>query len=275
MVNPRTQNLLEGFINKPVGSLIISGTEHSGIDIVVNNIIEALLGDDSKNNIVLVEPEAGKKIGIDQIRGLKRALATSVSAKKSVGRVAVIKKSHLMTTEAQNGVLKLIEEPVNGAVLLLITTDKSSLLPTIRSRCQSIPILPITKNQAITYAEKENKDVDQLNKAFLISKGEYELFTELLDTNDNVLPESIQKAKTFLLKSIFNRLQLQKTYSDSEVLLDLLVNLERISESALHGAKKVNIYRWEKAIKTTKKCRELLDSNVIAKLVFLRLCLQL
>ena len=50
-------------------------------------------------------------------------------------RVAVIEGAHRMTEDAQSALLKTLEEPPRGAVLILCAEDEERLLPTIRSRC--------------------------------------------------------------------------------------------------------------------------------------------
>jgi DNA polymerase III delta' subunit len=50
-------------------------------------------------------------------------------------RVAVIEGAHRMTEDAQSALLKTLEEPPRGAVLMLCAEDEERLLPTIRSRC--------------------------------------------------------------------------------------------------------------------------------------------
>lgn len=60
-------------------------------------------------------------------------------------RVFVIRDAERMNDEAQNALLKTLEEPPGAAVLILLTTAAARLLPTIRSRCQQVPLdlLPV------------------------------------------------------------------------------------------------------------------------------------
>ncbi len=48
-----------------------------------------------------------------------------------------------MTVEAQNALLKTLEEPPNYAIIILVTNNKESLLETIKSRCDIIKFSPI------------------------------------------------------------------------------------------------------------------------------------
>jgi len=77
-----------------------------------------------------------RSIGIDIIRGVIEA----VSKRPFEGRrnVVVVFEAHLMTTEAQNAFLKLLEEPPPSAVLALVTEFPDKLLETVQSRCRQL-----------------------------------------------------------------------------------------------------------------------------------------
>lgn len=85
---------------------------------------------------VHVEPaEAGKAIGIDAIRALSERLALAATADV---KVALIDPAEAMTTAAANSLLKTLEEPAGGSVLLLVSRRPARLPATVRSRCQRI-----------------------------------------------------------------------------------------------------------------------------------------
>lgn len=77
-----------------------------------------------------------RSVGINSIRRVIEA----VSKHPYEGRhtVVIIFEAHLATVEAQNAVLKLLEEPPASTVLILVTGYPDRLLPTIVSRCQQI-----------------------------------------------------------------------------------------------------------------------------------------
>lgn len=80
--------------------------------------------------------EEKKLIKIDQIRTLEDDIARKpiVSNKK----VYVISDAKYMTEEAQNCLLKTLEEPPKYANIILVTSNENSLLPTVQSRCIKI-----------------------------------------------------------------------------------------------------------------------------------------
>jgi DNA polymerase III subunit delta' len=88
---------------------------------------------------VFPEPEK-RTIGIDQIRGLSAAL--SMKGYRGGAKVAIIEPAEAMTLAAANALLKTLEEPADETFLFLISHQPERLLPTIRSRCQSLAVAP-------------------------------------------------------------------------------------------------------------------------------------
>jgi hypothetical protein len=80
-----------------------------------------------------------RQITVDSMRAFDNHLnlATEVSQPK----IAVIAEAECLGQEAQNAFLKTLEEPPPNTLLLLCTTQPRLLLPTIRSRCQIVPVL--------------------------------------------------------------------------------------------------------------------------------------
>lgn len=85
-------------------------------------------------DIIMVSHEKPNTISIDEIRD---QVVNDVSIKPyfSHYKIYIIADAELMTTQAQNALLKTIEEPPEYAVIMLLTSNADGLLPTIRSRC--------------------------------------------------------------------------------------------------------------------------------------------
>lgn len=58
-------------------------------------------------------------------------------------RVVIIDGAEYLNRSAANGLLKILEEPPERAILFLITSAPNALLPTIRSRCRALPLMPL------------------------------------------------------------------------------------------------------------------------------------
>ncbi len=86
-------------------------------------------------DVVHLATEA-RSLKVDDVRALKAEL--SKSGVEGATRVFIIEQAEKMTPGAANSLLKFYEEPVAGAVIILTTTAKNQLLPTILSRAQII-----------------------------------------------------------------------------------------------------------------------------------------
>ncbi|MGI9246871.1 MAG: DNA polymerase III subunit delta' [Steroidobacteraceae bacterium] len=82
--------------------------------------------------------EDKKTVGVDQVREACADLA--MTSMRRGYRVAILVPAERMTTQAQNALLKTLEEPAPRTVLMLVAARPSVLLPTLRSRCQRVEI---------------------------------------------------------------------------------------------------------------------------------------
>jgi DNA polymerase-3 subunit delta' len=100
-----------------------------------------------------------RRIGVDEIRDLERTL--HLAAPTGACKVGVVIEADRMNDQASNAFLKTLEEPPQQTLLLLLTTNPQRLLPTILSRCVSIPLL----GGRGLLAEGGAELVDALNRA--------------------------------------------------------------------------------------------------------------
>lgn len=93
-------------------------------------------------------------IGVHEIR---EQINADVPIKPYNGKykIYIIEDAHLMTTSAQNALLKTIEEPPEYAVMLLLTANNERLLPTILSRCITLNLRPVHFDKIKAYLMKE------------------------------------------------------------------------------------------------------------------------
>jgi DNA polymerase III subunit delta' len=91
-------------------------------------------------DVVFVEPETAT-IKIEQVRDMAReVLALPFEAR---ARAFVMDDAHVMTEQASNALLKSLEEPPATSHVFLVTASPQALLPTIRSRCQTLRLGPL------------------------------------------------------------------------------------------------------------------------------------
>lgn len=92
-----------------------------------------------------IEIDAATNRGIDNIREIKERVYMAPVA--SSRKVVLIDEVHHLTNEAATGLLKILEEPPEGVVFLLATTDPQKIPATIRSRCQWLKFRPLDTRQ--------------------------------------------------------------------------------------------------------------------------------
>jgi DNA polymerase III delta prime subunit len=88
-------------------------------------------------DFILLEPGDKPSLSIERVRGLTAELALRPYGADSV-RVVVINPADVLTHEAQNALLKLLEEPPPRTLIILIAHHLEALLVTVRSRCQAV-----------------------------------------------------------------------------------------------------------------------------------------
>lgn len=93
--------------------------------------------------------EPGKAIKVDAIRGL--AQSSVLTAGGSGRSVFIVEPADAMNAAAANALLKTLEEPTGGSVLILVTASPDRLPATIRSRCQQLALVPPAADIAVTW----------------------------------------------------------------------------------------------------------------------------
>ena len=109
-------------------------------------------------DIIRIQP-SGSFIKIAQIRELLHTLAMKPYEAKI--RVAIITDAEALNEAAGNALLKILEEPPERTILVLIAIRKSGLLPTIVSRCQQIGFNPISKKKIAHLLSEEHGLADE------------------------------------------------------------------------------------------------------------------
>lgn len=98
------------------------------------------------DSLDVTEIDSANFRGIDTVRELRRS-SRFHSIVPDGARVWIIDEVHKATTDAQNALLKLLEEPPKNCYYILCTTDPNKLLPTIRSRCIQLQMLSLSTSE--------------------------------------------------------------------------------------------------------------------------------
>ena len=135
--------------------------------------------------------EKAKTIKVGSIREINKFISFNFDDIKY--RVIIIENADLMNDEAQNALLKNLEEPPPGILFILLTPAIDKLLTTIISRCWQIKVQPLTVNDVRSILIN-NFEVDEklANKAAFFSNGSVNTALQLLDNDvENLIEQTI------------------------------------------------------------------------------------
>ncbi|HBM16298.1 MAG TPA: DNA polymerase III subunit gamma/tau [Lentisphaeria bacterium] len=104
------------------------------------------------SNIDIIEIDGASNNGVDNVRNLREeALYAPANSKY---KVYIIDEVHMLTNQAWNALLKLLEEPPAHVKFIFATTEAHKILPTVISRCQRYDLRKIPLNLIIQQLEK-------------------------------------------------------------------------------------------------------------------------
>lgn len=164
-------------------------------------VLESLI----RNPYWRTHPWANPVISIARIRELRQA--SVLKSFEGQGRIFIIAEAEKMTVQAANALLKMLEEPPHGTMLVLTTAKLNLLLPTIVSRCQLIRF-DLLRDEDIASALIERQNITA-NAARLISRvanGSYRQALELLDDDLNAHRDRIVDILRTVIRSDYERL---------------------------------------------------------------------
>ncbi len=110
-------------------------------------------------DIITVTHEKPTTLSVGEIR---QQLVADIGIKPYTGRrkVYIVPDASLMNSQAQNALLKTLEEPPSYAVIILLTDNEMKLLPTLRSRSVTLKLRPVSEKLIEDYLKK-NTDSDE------------------------------------------------------------------------------------------------------------------
>ena len=171
-------------------------------------------------DIITVTHEKPGSISIDEVR---EQVVHDVDIKPycSPYKIYIIPDAEMMTVQAQNALLKTIEEPPEYAVIMLLTENAEALLPTIRSRCVMMKLRNI-KDQLVKKYLMEQMEIPDykadvcvafaqgnMGKAIMLATSEYfneikeevvHLLRNIDEMNVSELMDAVKKCMTYKME---------------------------------------------------------------------------
>lgn len=164
-------------------------------------------------DLIYVTHEKPASIGVDDIREQIND-TVAVRPYSSYYKVYIVDEAEKMTQQAQNALLKTIEEPPSYAIIILLTTNQEAFLPTILSRCVQLKLKPLKDFVVKSYLTESMKipeaDADvyaafargNLGKAITIASSEdfKEMHQEILNLLKHIKEMDISELIDYIQK---------------------------------------------------------------------------
>jgi len=147
----------------------------------------ATAGDAGEGDDPAGTKKPSQQITVDQVRALDDFLR--VGTHRQGARLVLLNPAEAMNRATANALLKSLEEPIVGTLFLLVSSDPHRLLPTIRSRCQtvSVPLPP----RAVAATWLHDAGVDQPDDWLALAAGAPLLALALSSSGERTLLEAL------------------------------------------------------------------------------------
>ena len=240
----------------------------------------------SHPDLIYVSHEKPGTIGVDDIR---RQINDTIMIRpySSYYKIYIVDEAEKMTQQAQNALLKTIEEPPSYAVILLLTTNQEAFLPTILSRCVQLKLKPlrnfIVKKYLTDKLHVEEADADiyaafargNLGKAISLASSEdfkllhgemLHLLKHIKEMDISELLDYIRKMKEENL-DIYECLDFMQLWYRDVLIYKVAQDMNQLIfkneySSINEVSKKCSYEGLEKILQAIDKARVRLDANV-------------
>lgn len=169
----------------------------------------------------VIEPD-GNSIKIEQIRELTNKIIEKpiVSEKK----IYIINNAYLMTREAQNCLLKTLEEPPEFAIIILIVENEGNILNTIKSRCTKIYFENISDIEMKKLLEKKYGTLDLSDNMLKSFNGSMEKATKIMENKEfyNKIENIFSNIEKTSRISLLNNDEIYKNKENIDEILDYI-----------------------------------------------------
>lgn len=250
--------------------------------------------------LIRYHDKTGTSKGIDlSIHVIRPELIVPAGRKPTMngGKVFIIEQAELMNAAAQNSMLKTLEEPFGRTLIILLTDQPDTLLPTIRSRCQIIRFAPL--HAAMVRSELEKRGIDERDAAEAAAFTDGSLGLALKWLEDGVIESArdlADRIEQLLAGRGFDDLpawfkQSAETYAQKQLDRDSLSSKDQATREGLNLYLKIaaqqlrrrlregeDAHRLDRlcsAIESLTQAEQYLDANVNIPLVFQQLTVTL
>ena len=253
-------SLIENFKNRcSNGNLshaqLISGEDGIGKSILAEILGKLILnGDLNREYVDIINYKPSKaSFGVDDVR----EIIDEVNKKPFEGdkKVIIIHQGNKLTIQAQNALLKTIEEPPTEVYIIILCVSLELILDTIKSRCEIYKLTPLTKDELYKYIAIKGYDYSEEEKSSAIAFSEgipgridrYFSDTELQELRDKIVDLLLQLTNNEIEAILEKEEQLVSYKQNKEEVVnvlssfirDILVNKEVYNENLIINRDKI------------------------------------
>ena len=253
-------SLIENFKNRcSNGNLshaqLISGEDGIGKSILAEILGKLILnGDLNREYVDIINYKPSKaSFGVDDVR----EIIDEVNKKPFEGdkKVIIIHQGNKLTIQAQNALLKTIEEPPTEVYIIILCESLELILDTIKSRCEIYKLTPLTKDKLYKYIAIKGYDYSEEEKSSAIAFSEgipgridrYFSDTELQELRDKIVDLLLQLTNNEIEAILEKEEQLVSYKQNKEEVInvlssfirDILVNKEVYNENLIINRDKI------------------------------------
>lgn len=280
-LHPQTAQLIAAFAARPSHAVLVHGPVGSGKSALASQLAATILGLEVEKlgdypYLLQLDGAAISSAAVEGVRQLEHFLSLRVLKVGVITRIVIITDAQVLSLQAQNALLKTIEEPPQATLLILTAPSQASLLPTISSRLQAIQVKRPSRQTLSEHFEAAKHGNPTLEQAYAISGGLAGLMSALLTNSDHPLRPATETARQLLQQTIYQRLLLvddltkQKTH-----VVNTLFILQQMAHARLQTTSGAPFRRWQLILKASYEASVQLNNSAQPKLVLDSLMLKL
>ncbi|MDB5184515.1 MAG: polymerase delta subunit [Candidatus Saccharibacteria bacterium] len=281
VLNPITERQLQHYLAAPSHGLLLSGPVGAGKWSLGQLIAAGVLGIEidaleTYPYIRTIRSDDGRAISIESVRALEQFLSLKVPRPGVINRVVLIESAHLLGLEAQNALLKTLEEPPAATAIILLTDTEEALLLTVRSRLQTINVKRPAVAALKAHLEAQNHAAKDIGQALAISGGLPGLASGLLRSDDHPLQAATALARQLLQDTMYQRLLRVDELTKQKTLVEgALFIMQQMAHARLQTVDGAQAERWQQILRSSYEAAEALTRNAQTKLVLDKLMVSL
>ncbi len=278
-----TKISVKNYLNSPSPVIIITGNRGAGKHFLAKKIAADLLGISYEKlstypYLIQIQPE-NNNISIDSIRQLQKDLVRVVPGENKIRQIIIINNAQTLGQEAQNALLKTLEETKEATVFILCMPKISDVLETVASRAREIRVHSVPQSLAEQYFA-HNHGKEEIQQAYKLGNGSMGLMSAILRGEQTDLTDAIADVKHILAISQHDKLlEVTRLVKDKDKVTAFLEAFSLLAHASVKNTLKLgkikDATRWQAISKQVARAEKSLNKNASPKLVLTDLFLNI